>query len=341
MALSISPLSQVCKAWRVHLDSALNKPDRSKVNVVLGTPSEAASAAGTAGADHQLNLFFYRFEPAGLFPDTLPGEVEWLRGFCLVTPFALAEGSIGEGENDLRLLGEVLRIAHEQPVLQVPVDDDTVHLQVMLQPLGLDALNQLWSTQGDTVYRPSALFEVSLLPVVPATAAIAASLVGSFGLDVRAGLPMAGAGAPPASAPEVPPLTPDLRQPDWAPALTFVQAGQCAFSLSFVLGSAALAAFTPRVWLAGQVGLPVTLRWQRWDRSLGWQDEPASMPAVIPSPAIQPDAADQAPLLTLALPGPAEAGQWLLHAERSWTRPADGAVLTLRSNPLLVTLSPV
>jgi len=341
MALSTSPLSQVCKAWRVHLDSALNGPDRSKVNVVLGTPAEAASAAGVAGANHQLNLFFYRFEPAGLFPDTLPGEVGWLRGFCLVTPFALAEGSIGEGENDLRLLGEVLRLAHEQPVLQVPVDEDTVHLQVMLQPLALDALNQLWSTQGDTVYRPSALFEISLLPVVPATPAVTAPLVGGFGLSVLASRPLVASDPPPAQRPEVPALTPDLRQPDWTPALAWVQGGQCAFSLGFVLGSPELAAFTPQVWLAGQVGQPVSLRWQRWDRSLGWQDEPVSVPATILSTAIQPDAASGAPLQSLALPGAGQAGQWLLHAERLWTRPADGAVLTLRSNPLLVTLSPV
>lgn len=338
MALATSPLSLVCKAWRAHLDSALNGPDRSKVNVVLGTPAGAASAAGDGSPHHQVNLFFYRFEPAGLFPDTLPGDTAWVRGFCLVTPFAVGEDSVGEGENDLRLLGEVLRLAHEQPVLQVPVDDTVVQLQVMLQPLGLDALNQLWSTQGDAVYRPSALFEVSLLPVIPAQPTLAGPWAGALGLGVQAPL-TAETAVPSARGPAVPAMVPDLRQSDWAPALAWVQDGQCALSLGFVVGSPALAAFTPQLWLAGQPGMPVTLHWQHWSRTQGWVDHPAVTEARIASPGIWPEQAAGAPLLALPLPDTSQPGQWALHAERAWVRPADGAPLTLRSNPLLISLS--
>jgi len=266
MALALSPLSQVCKGIRAYLDGEINAPDRSKVSVVLATPSDTASA-GAGDSDHRLNLFFYRFEPSGLFPDTLPGETGWLRTFCLVTPFAAEEDSVGAGENDLRLIGEVMRIFHEKPVFQLPVDGEDYYLQVIFQPLGLDQLNQLWSTQGDTIYRPSVLYEVSLAPVIPAVPAVAAPLTGGFGLEVRATLDALETSVA-GRLPEVPAMTPAITREDWAPAIAFVYDGSCAFSFSLALGSPELAAFTPRAWLAGKVGESVSLRWETWMRRL-------------------------------------------------------------------------
>ena len=91
MALALSPLSQVCKGIRSYLDGVINAPERSKVSVLLATPAETASASA-GDSNHRLNLFFNRFEPSGLFPDTLPGETGWIRTYCLVTPFAAEEG---------------------------------------------------------------------------------------------------------------------------------------------------------------------------------------------------------------------------------------------------------
>lgn len=173
MALAPSPLSQVCKGVRNYLDAQINGAGRSKVNVVVAAPADTASA-GAADSEHRLNLFFNRFEPSGIFPDTLPGETGWVRAYCLVTPFAVDEDSIGAGENDLRLIGEVLRIFHEKPVLLLRVDGVDYQLQVIFQPLALEQLNQLWSTQGEAVYRPSLLYEVTLAPVLPAVKALAA-----------------------------------------------------------------------------------------------------------------------------------------------------------------------
>lgn len=336
MALALSPLSQVCKGIRAYLDGELNAPDRSKVSVLLATPADTASA-GAGDSDHRLNLFFYRFEPSGLFPDTLPGETGWLRAFCLVTPFAAEEDSVGAGENDLRLIGEVMRVFHEKPVFQLSVDGEEYHLQVIFQPLGLDQLNQLWSTQGDTLYRPSVLYEVSLAPILPAVKAVPAPLAGGFGLQVQPTLEQRETSIA-GRFPEVPAMTPAITREDWAPAIAFVHGGACAFSFSLALGSPELAAFVPRVWLAGKVGEPVSLRWETWDATHGWQVVEPAGAALIASAGIAPDAVATAPTQALALPFSDHVGQMLFYAERSYTRAADGVMLTVRSNPLLISL---
>ncbi len=336
MALALSPLSQVCKGIRTYLDGEINGPTRSKVTVVLSTPAEIAPT-GAGESEHRLGLFFYRFEPPGLFPDTLPGETDWLRTFCLVTPFAVDEDPVGAGENDLRLIGEVIRIFHEKPVQLLKVDGEDYHVQVIFQPLGLDQLNQLWSTQGDTIYRPSALFEISLAPVVPVVKAVPAPLTGGFGLGVQATLERRDAAAT-GRRPEVPAMTPDIAHEDWAPAVAFVYQGACALSLGFVLASAELAAFTPRVWIAGKVGESVSLRWETWEAATGWQRVEPPVAGTVASAGVDPDGAAGAVTQALALPFNDHAGQLMLYAERTYTRASDGAVLTVRSNPLLINL---
>lgn len=336
MALAVSSLSQVCKSMRQYLDGEINAPDRSKVTVVLGTPSDTATA-GAGDSEHRLNLFFFRFEPAGLFPDILPGETGWLRSFCLITPFATEEDTVSSGENDLRLIGEIIRIFHEKPVFMLSVDDEDYHIQAVFQPLGLDQLNQLWSTQGDTVYRPSILYEISLAPIVPATPAVPASLVGGLGFGANSTMDTA-APTNTGTPPEVSAMTPNLALDAWAPALAFVHLGTCAFSFSFALDSEELAAFTPKAWLAGKVGDKVSLQWETWDADNGWQRVEPAISATITSTGINPDAASTAVTQTLTLPFTDHVGQMLLYAERSYTRASDGAELDVRSNPLLINL---
>lgn len=353
MALPASPLSKVSKVIRDHLVSQIQVSEGSKLTVVLGTPAETASIDG-ADSTHRLNLFFFRFEPAGLFPDILPGETGWLRAFCLITPFACDEtvegggdpvepgpdsdgATIGAGENDLRLIGEVVRVFHEKPVFRCNVEGNDYHVQTIFQPLGLDQLNQLWSTQGDTVYRPSVLYEVSLAPVVPSQPAIPPPLAGGLGVQVQAALdPVAPAVS--ARPPEVPPMTPNVALPDWTPAIAWVHEGACGFSFSFAVGSQALSDFVPRVWLAGQVGETVRLRWQTWDATNGWRTVAPDIEAIIADPAIDPGSVASASTSELALPFNDRTGQMLLHAEREYARATDGVVVTVRSNPLLISL---
>lgn len=336
MALALSPLSQVCKGIRGYLDGEINAPERSKVSVVMATPADTAGS-GAGDSEHRLNLFFYRFEPSGLFPDTLPGETGWVRTFCLVTPFAAEEDGIGAGENDLRLIGEVMRIFHEKPVFRLGVDGEDYHVQLIFQPLALDQLNQLWSTQGDTIYRPSLLYEVSLAPVIPAEPAVASPLAGGFGVYLQPSLERRESNVA-GRLPEVPAMAPDIALEDWAPAVSFVHEGACAFSLNFALGSPELAAFTPRVWLAGKAGESVSIVWETWDRGTGWQVLAPAIAAVIADTSIAPEAASEATTFALTLPFGDRAGQMLCYAQRSYNRAGDGVLLSVRSNPLLISL---
>jgi len=65
--------------------------------------------------------------------------------------------------------------------------------------------------------------------------------------------------------------------------------------------------------------------------------EPATA-AVIAAGTIDPDAAAGAATQALTLPFSDHAGQMLFYAEREYTRASDGTLLTVRSNPLLISL---
>ena len=133
-------------------------------------------------------------------------------------------------------------------------------------------------------------------------------------------------------------MTPALAREDWAPAVAFVHRGRCALSLSFALGSPELAAFSPRVWLAGKPGENLALHWESWSATSGWQAAGPDSVALPSSRSIAPEAAASAVTEALALPFSDRVGQLLFYAERTYTRASDGAPLTVRSNPLLISL---
>jgi hypothetical protein len=341
MAVGISSLSAVCRQFGQVVSAGINDVvDNSRIEVLVGTPAAAATATGESDADHRLNLFFFRFEPSGFFPDTLPGQTWLLRMHCLMTPFCADEDSISAGENDLRVIGDVMRLLHERPVHLVTVEDELFEVQSVFCTLGLDQLNQLWSTQGDTVYRPSALFEVSLAPVIPRVAAVPPPLVGSLGLGVRAtlaarhGLPASGQIG--THVPVTRRAQPDTRSGEWIPALCLVSEGLCLRSVSLPLGE--LAGFEPRAWVAGLPGAEVSLHWQVWSSVDGWVPAGAVDEFAVIDMVIDPDAVDSASTRSLALPFDDRTGQMLLTVQREFVRPADGVTLTLRSEPVLITV---
>jgi hypothetical protein len=332
MALIASSLSQVCKSISNFVSTGLNEGDVT-VRVTLGNPGEAPAETD----HHRLNLFFFRFEPFQFDADMLPGENWHLRMHCLATPFALLEDSTSAGENDLRLVGEVLRLFHEQPVFNLTVEDQQFHVQVIPQNLGLDQINQLWSTQGDVTYRPSLLYEVSLAPVIPREKSKGAPLTGSLALETRADMTAVTATAT-ARAPRVAARSVNTSKEDWAPAIVFVVDGECVQSLSLAVGSPELAAFTPQVWIAGVPGQAVQLRWEIWDSASGWQTDSGSPIAVVSSAFIDPEQAASATTAAAGLPFTDHAGQAVLYAVRTYPRAVDGVSVTVRSNPLLVNL---
>ncbi len=339
MALPRSSLSQVCRAIAEFVSVGLDASANS-IQIMIGSPANAQPA--TADGTHRVNFFFYRVVPAGLFTGDTAGDPWWVRLHCLVTGFGIDEEQVSAGENDLRLLGGVMRLFSATPVLSaLTVDGEVFRLQVVFLPLGADELNHIWSTQGAVSYRPSIAYEMSLAPVLPAERRAESPLVGRIGTEVRAvpgarTAPFSGmVSAPPVVLTKVNPL-----QPDWAPAICFVIGGACAASLLFSRGSQELEDFVPRVWVAGEPGAAVTLAWQRWTPSAGWQDVAETADATATTLLLDPDAAGDAVTVQVDLPAElvAGGGQAVLFAERSWVRGSDGVTVRVRSNPLLVTV---
>ena len=335
MALTPSSLSLACRSIADFVSAGLDAAANS-IRVMIGSPVDAVP--GQSDTEHRVNLFFYRIEPGGIYPDSGPGDTWWVRLHCLVTGFGLMENQISSGENDLRLLGEVMRLFHETPVLPaLQVGDEAFRLQSIFQPLSPDDLNHIWSTQGDVHYRPSVVYEMALAPMVPGQRPVPPPLVGALGFEARA--EMAARHAPfggQAAGPPVRAMHVDIRDFAWAPRLCFVHQGACSESLAFAEGSAEFAAFQARVWVAGDPAATVTLVWELWTSRTGWQR--ASTQDVSPTTqTIDPDQTATASTVVFSPPfgGP---GQALLYAERTFAHPGTGQALTVRSNPLLVTL---
>jgi hypothetical protein len=351
-ALPSNSISTLCRAVRDHLAAEFNGQD---VDVVLGTPAANAPGANDSNAKNTVVLFFHRFGPSGFGTDTTPADQWRIRLHCLITAFGIDESGPGDekrsaGENELWLIGEVIRAFHETPVLPevevtVEREDDEltviVRLQVIFQPLTLDDINHLWSTQGsDVTYRPSVLYEMALAPVLPRAVPVIPRMAGAVGTDLRPSARLTS--APPDTRRFVPPVAPftvETARADWAPRICFVRAGDCEQSLAFEVGSTDLDDFEPRVWVAGDSASTVTLAWEQWTPT-GWTREGLPTLNVTPhSQAIDPDdPPEPGDLPLMNLPAADEQAQFLLYAERTFTPAGGGAPRTVRSNPLLITL---
>jgi len=343
MPLPESSLSQVCRGIATFVADRL-QASQHNIHVRIGNPADAAP--GESETNHRVNLFFYRVEPEGFGPSPAPDETWRLRLSCLVTAFGVQEDQVSAGENDLRLLGGVLGIFHEQPVLDALTvtggngsGDEVVRTQVIFQPLGVEEINHLWSTQGDVAYRPSVAYELALVPILPGQPRLGGPLVAATGLEVRADMerrfePFSGEALPPA----VQPFRVRTREPGWAPRICLVAGGACAESVAFAVGSPELAAFSPQVWVAGESTAPVHLAWEIWDPVAGWRAGGTPVDTTAAGPFLDPAAVATAPTTAVTLPFTDHAGQAVLYAERTFTRPGDGVSLTVRSNPLLVHL---
>ncbi len=328
MAIFASSLAVICKGLMEYLRAELNRGDM-RVTVSMGTPADASPSEHET--NHRLNLFFFRFEVSGFQPDALPGETWLLRAWCLVTPFALAEDTISAGENDLRLVGEVLRILHEQPVFRLAVQAEEYHIQAVFQNLGLEQINQLWSTQGETVYRPSVLYEFALAPVVPKTMAGEPRRAGEVRLI--AGVDGGERNDTHIYRPGYRRIAPVNGEAEWAPGLAFIADGEIRESLHFASDTVP---GTLAVWIAGEPGSEASLQWEIWSPA-GWQTGGDPVSVTITDAVIDPAAIGSATAQPLALPA-TEPGQYLLYARRDVPL-VGGGTRSVRSNPLLVTIT--
>lgn len=340
---SPSSLSTICKALASYLSGEINKPEQV-ASVVIGTPSDAQPA--DTDTDHKINLFFYKFEPFGFRPDILPGETDWLRVHCLMTPFGVTEGNVNSGEIDLRLLGEIMRVFHEKPVQKVKVDDVDYHIQTIPQALGMEELNQVWSTQGDVPYRASVSYEMALAPIVPKVEATPSPWVGAVGTEVVADLGhrFDDVAVLPQS-PLVGMLAVNTSNPGWSPAICMVHENIAIQSQVFKVGDAALQNFKAKVLLAGAPGSKLTLEWHVWTQQDGWNAQAVGQPDPTEFDAktelIDPDNIKNDQLVEVEPPHTDKACQMVLYAIRSRTvLNAEGKEIeeSLKSNPVMITL---
>lgn len=334
----ISFLSTVCQHVRSFVEAGVDAIANS-ISVSIGTP---AMVTDDTTAD-QLNLFFYRFEPSGFEAGPHPQDPWRLRIHCLITAMGSGGGEVA-GDNDLRMLGNVIRVFHQTPILDpIDVGGEMVRVQAVFIPLTEDQINQVWQAQGDTAYRPSVAYELALAPVVPTLRRGPPPVVGTVGSEARGALstrfaPFGGA----VGSRQLPAHDVDLSDPDWQPLLCWVIGSDCTQTYSHDVDSGP---FTPQIWVAGDPTTTVDLVWEEWDSSSGFAlvgttvgiapfstgIDPDAVPNPVPASFTQIPPPSLAPALTLA--AGIFSGQYLVYAIRTGNSGS-----RVRSDPLLLTL---
>lgn len=164
MELQKSGISESALALRKLLSREI--PGLVEQRISIGSPRQADE--DRSNSDQRLNLFYYRVEMCGWRPAHQAEEAPAIRAFLMITPFGIedTENHVSPGENDLRLMGEVIRVLHENPTITME-HNGKPYAQVQLMPLSLnmDEMNKIWSSQDNTVYRLSVGYEMALVPV--------------------------------------------------------------------------------------------------------------------------------------------------------------------------------
>ena len=162
-----------------------------EVLAIVDTPAAAQKLAESSPNKHLLNIFFYRIAPSGFHAAQTNNEPLFLRVSALLTPFPKKTNTAGEEYPELRILGEVVRHFHENPIsaqLATPQGQNgtAYRLQTVLQAPTMEELNHIWTTQGsDMSYRTSAAYEFALVPVDPLQAATPAGDVTTALIEVE------------------------------------------------------------------------------------------------------------------------------------------------------------
>jgi hypothetical protein len=334
MALPDSSLYLACQAVVDTLTVGI-QANTHNIKTYIGAPADLTSKTD----EIRLNLFFYRFEPSGFQAGAHPNDPWRVRVFVLLT--CMAANGDDQGVEDLRLLGMVMSYFNENRIMPLlNIGSETLRLQAVFTPTTDEQINQIWSTQGDTTYRPSVIYEISLAPVMPTTLRGQPPRVGFTGLETGADMnrrfdPFAGS----LRAPGVALNTVNSVNPAWTPVACWVDAGECKSSLTIDVDTVDPTTVTPSLWIAGKSGTSVSLEWQVWEQE-NW-NQVTGPTLVISSVAIEPDNIPVG-LPSINLPALTTLGQqrWqlLLYVTRSYQAFVGAPALTLRSNPLLISL---
>lgn len=322
MPVPVSSLSVAVQGIADYLDSRFGED----VVISVNSPQRASELLrGSNSSAHYLNLFVYRIAPSGFHASAGADETQFIRIYCLLTPFP-AEGETVAADADLRILGEAIRVLQANPVLPIaatsplpgaPVGDPAqpdfrrdphleYRLQAVMQAPGMEELNHIWTTQGaELAYRLSAAYEFALIPIEPlvrraAPAPIRSALLGvNADLDGRDGgfidasaqtraIPLAGTAA------ETPAPT------AWLPVQMLVDGDALTSSLAIDA-----AATTVEIALAGPVGEEVAIE-VAWTLADASEQVQAPQIVTLRSPLI--DAPNARHALSLAAPATARDG---------------------------------
>lgn len=336
MAIPDSALFLACDSVADFISNGI-QANTHGIKIYLGSPADISKKDD----EDRLNLFFYRMEPSGFQAGIHPQDPWRIRLFCMIT--AMAEDGDAQGEGDLKLIGLIMALFHEQRVLPtVNIYGQDVRLEAIFNPATDEQINQLWSTQGDASYRPSILYELSLTPILgPDTRRPEPPRVGAFGLETGADItrhfdPFSGGIQLP--QPRTGGVT--TANPAWTPLVAWVDGTDIRASLTLDVDHTLPSAFHPTLWIAGDPGASVDLEWSVWEGET-WRTE-AGPALSVSSQAIEPEEIPVA-LPTVTLPSltvtPSEVRwQLLLHVTRQYAPHPGAAPITLRSNPLLISL---
>jgi Pvc16 N-terminal domain len=167
MALPASSFSIAAERIARFVDQGFSDVSfEGKVRSVIDTPVATSKLSGATA--HLINLFIYKAAPFGFQPGHNSGQRLLMRLYCLITAFGMK--SDGDTEADLRLLGHVAQLFHDQPVIlpAQPAPSTAYEISNVLLSPSMEELNHIWTTQGDTVpYRLSLAYEFSLVPIEP------------------------------------------------------------------------------------------------------------------------------------------------------------------------------
>jgi hypothetical protein len=214
-------LAAVSRSLRTQL---LNGMDITPAaNVTLLAPDETASNT------RRINLFLYQVNEHAHMRNAGPrlraGSADILEApplslvmSYLMTAYATNDPATGNDEAHA-ILGEAMRVFHEQPVipddaLDDDLDDARERLQIFLMPLNPEEISRVWGT-FDTPYRLSVGYEVSVVQLDqgPATQRPMAERVRTIGV-------------PAVQAPYVPPRITGFAPPSAPPGATLTVTGE-------------------------------------------------------------------------------------------------------------------
>ncbi len=339
MPVPVSSLSVAVQGIADFLDGRFGED----VKISTDTPQRASDRV-KGGSVHFLNLFTYRVLPSGFHSATAFNQPNFIRINTLLTPF-LTDQDIGAPDDDLRILGQLIRVLHSLPVVPAVLPGNSAgpndfrsdphldyRLQAVLQAPTMEELNHIWTTQGgDLAYRLSAAYEFALIPIEPLEHGTEAGPVTTSVVDVQPNLDARDVegfidyGDEAAAHPLVNVLTGEPPPPtNWLPVVLVAE--EEALSNS---GTVAAGATSINLALAGLPGERVALEvsWVRADNS---EDTQAPQVRTIDTPRID-DPAAIAPL-TLDNAATGDVATVL-------TRPVDGADNPLATSPYTNTLS--